>query len=80
MLLWRPAVPSEICISSYAFATVAVLGGTASISFKWMITFPPSNYRDSPTRVSKKKVKEKSSALGHDAPAGFTTIESQCPG
>jgi len=31
MLLWRPAVPYEICISSYAFDTVAVLGGTTSI-------------------------------------------------
>jgi hypothetical protein len=38
MLLWRPAVPYEICTSSFAFATVAVLGGTASIYVEWMIT------------------------------------------
>jgi len=38
MPLWRPALPYEICTSSYAFATVAVVGGTTSIYVEWMIT------------------------------------------
>jgi hypothetical protein len=38
MLLWRPAVPTEICTNSYAFATVAVFGGTTFIYIKRMIT------------------------------------------